>query len=57
VYARTLQSELASVASAVAARVLGDQTPKLRLIEGGAQADRESMDSFSEGVEKDVASG
>jgi hypothetical protein len=56
VYARTLQSGLASVASAVAARVFGDQTPKLRLIEGGAQADRESIESSSEGVEKNVAS-
>ena len=36
VYARTLQSGLASVASAVATRVLGE-APKLRVIEGGQQ--------------------
>ena len=56
VYARTLQSGLASVASAVAARVLGDQTPKLRVIEGGARAVTETLDSSSEGVEKNAAS-
>jgi hypothetical protein len=56
VYARTLQSGLASVASAVAARVLGEQPPKLRVIEGGAQADKDSIDSSSEGVEKNAAS-
>jgi len=42
VYARTLQSGLASVASAVAARVLGDQPLRLRVIEGGARDVRET---------------
>jgi len=53
-YAKTLQSGLTSVASAVAARVLGEQPPKLRVIEGGARAVRESLESSDQGVEKNA---
>jgi integrase len=55
VYARTLQSGLASVATAVASRVLGEQ-PKLRVIEGGARDVRESLDGATPTGSKNVAS-
>jgi len=56
VYAKTLQSGLASVASAVAARVLDERPPKLRVIEGGARDVRESLESSGEGVAKSAVS-
>lgn len=43
VYAGRLQSGLSSVASAVATRVLGE-SPKLRVIEGGARDVRQPLD-------------
>ncbi len=44
VYAHTMQSGMASVASAITARALGQQ-PKLRLIEGGQPDVRETLEN------------
>lgn len=55
VYAKTLQSGLASVASAVASRVLGE-VPKLRVIEGGARDVASSLPGTADVASKDVAS-
>ena len=44
VYAHTMQSGMASVASAITARALGEQ-PKLRVIEGGQRDVRETLEN------------
>jgi integrase len=44
VYAHTMQSGMASVASAITARALGEE-PKLRIIDGGQRDVRESLES------------
>jgi hypothetical protein len=45
VYAHTMQSGMASVASAITARALGEQ-PRLRVIEGGPRDVRETLESI-----------
>jgi integrase len=57
VYAHTLPSGMASVAAAVAGRVLGEK-PTLRVIEGGQQRDvRRSLDDSSDATEETRATG
>lgn len=56
VYAHSMQSGMASVASAITARALGEQ-PKLRVIEGGQRDVRETLENTKpEAEEKAVGS-
>jgi hypothetical protein len=47
VYAHSLQSGMASVAERVTARALGEQPPKLRVIDGKQRDVRRSLDESS----------
>jgi integrase len=56
VYAHSLPSGLASVAAAVAGRVLGEQ-PKLRVIDGGQRPVRQPLDKSEAAENEALASG